>query len=65
MIKLTQLNKQEIIINCDLILHVEENPHTVIKMLNSDKYLVEESAQVVVDKIVSFKSQIIKKAKED
>ncbi|MDD4542535.1 MAG: flagellar FlbD family protein, partial [Clostridia bacterium] len=33
MILLTQLNDKAIVLNCDLIIHIEESPHTVIKMV--------------------------------
>jgi len=58
MILLTQINDKPIILNCDLILQIEETPHTVIKMENGDKYLVKESALQVVEKVISFKAEI-------
>lgn len=58
MILLTQINDKPIIINCDLIQHIEENPHTVIKMVNTDKYLVKESALQVIEKVICYKAEI-------
>jgi flagellar protein FlbD len=58
MILPTQINDKPIILNCDLILQIEETPHTVIKMENGDKYLVKESALQVVEKVISFKAEI-------
>lgn len=58
MILLTQINDKPIIINCDLILHIEETPHTVIKMLNLDKYIVKESALQVIEKVINYKAEI-------
>ncbi len=58
MIQLTQINDKPIILNCDLILQIEENPHTVIKMMNADKYIVKETAIQVIDKVIAYKAEI-------
>ena len=58
MILLTQINDKPIIINCDLMLQIEETPHTVIKMLNSEKYIVKESASQVIEKVLQYKAEI-------
>lgn len=58
MIKLTGLNHKEVIINSIAIEKIEEVPETVITLLNGNKYLVEESADEVIDKIIAFKKRI-------
>ncbi|HXK71502.1 MAG: flagellar FlbD family protein [Clostridia bacterium] len=63
MILLTQLNDKAIVLNCDLIIHIEESPHTVIKMVNADKYIVKESALQVVEKVTMYKAEIQIRAK--
>jgi flagellar protein FlbD len=63
MILLTQINDKPIILNCDLILQIEETPHTVIKMENGEKYIVKETAMQVVEKVITFKAEIQIRAK--
>ncbi|MFT8313915.1 MAG: flagellar FlbD family protein [Clostridium sp.] len=58
MIKLTGMNHKEFIINSDNIEKIEEIPETVITLMNGNKYLVEETADEVIDKIILFKKRI-------
>lgn len=58
MIKLTGLNHKEIIINEDTIEKIEEVPETIITLLNGNKYLVEETSDEVIDKIIAYKKRI-------
>jgi flagellar protein FlbD len=58
LIKLTGLNHKEVIINSDSIEKIEEVPETIITLLNGNKYLVEESADEVIDKVIAFKRRV-------
>ncbi len=58
MIRLNRMNGKEFILNCDLIEIIESTPNTVIKLNNGKKYIVKQSAQDVVDKIINFKRNI-------
>jgi flagellar protein FlbD len=61
MIKVTRLNKnkkQTFMLNCDLIETVEELPDTTIKLVNGNRYVVEDSASEVVSKVIAFKRSI-------
>lgn len=58
MIKLTGLNHKEVIINSSIIEKIEEVPETVITIINGNKYLVEDSVDEVIDKIIEFKKRI-------
>lgn len=58
MIKLTGMNGKEIIINSDNIEKIEEVPETVITLINGNKYIVEETPEEVIDRIVLFKRRI-------
>jgi flagellar protein FlbD len=59
MIKLTRLDGSQIFVNEDLIEVVEETPDTHIILSNGNRYVVLESAAVLIERIVSFKSKII------
>lgn len=58
MVKLTKQNGEEFYLNIDLIEVIKEVPHTVIITVNEDKYLVKESAEEIVERIVKFRRKI-------
>ena len=47
-------------LNCELIETVESTPDTVISTINGKKYVVLESVDEVVDKVIQYKGNIIK-----
>ncbi|MDW7667980.1 MAG: flagellar FlbD family protein [Bacillota bacterium] len=55
MVKLTKQNGEEFYLNIDLIEIIKEVPHTVIITVNEDKYLVQESAEEIIQRIVKFR----------
>jgi len=58
MIRLTRLNHAPIVLNSDLIEHVEVTPDTIISLMNGQKLIVLESAEEVVDRIVAFRRRV-------
>jgi len=62
MIKLTRLDKTGFYINPDHIECVEETPDTVITLINGNHFLVLENARIITDRIISFKSMIIRRS---
>lgn len=58
MIKLTGLNKQEFILNAEIIEKIEKVPETLITLINGKRYLVLESTEVVIDEILKYKKKI-------
>lgn len=58
MIQVKRLNSQTAYINSDLIEIIEETPDTVITLTTGKKFVVEESAQQIVKKIIEFKRKI-------
>jgi flagellar protein FlbD len=59
MIQLTRLNNSKVSINSDLIKWVEQNPDTVITLLNGEKLLVQETVEQVVDRVIEFRRQLL------
>jgi flagellar protein FlbD len=59
MIQLTRLNKAPIVINSDLIEHIDVTPDTVVILTSGEKFLVLESASQVVGKVLDFRRSII------
>jgi len=62
MIQLTRINHVPLVLNADLIEHVEVTPDTVIAMTTGQKFMVLESAEQVVDKVIAFRRSILGRA---
>jgi flagellar protein FlbD len=60
MIQLTRLNHIPMILNSDLIEHIEVTPDTVITLTTGQRLLVLESPEEVVEKVISFRRAILK-----
>ncbi|MGA2273769.1 MAG: flagellar FlbD family protein [Bryobacteraceae bacterium] len=58
MIWLTRLNRVPLVLNSDMIEHIEATPDTVITLSNGQIWRVRESADEVVDRIVAFRRRI-------
>ena len=57
-IRLTRLNQAEIVLNSDLIEHIDVTPDTVITLTNGQILRVRESADEVVERIVEFRRRV-------
>lgn len=58
MVKLTRLNHVPVYLNSDLIEHIETTPDTVIALTNGQKYIVLESAEEVIERVVEFRRRV-------
>jgi flagellar protein FlbD len=58
MICVTRLNSAPLILNSDLIEHIDVTPDTVISLTNGQSLRVRESAEEVVQRIVEFRRSI-------
>jgi len=59
MIRLTRLNHIPIIVNADLIEHIDMTPDTIVTLTSGQKYTVLESAEEVVDKVIVFRQKLL------
>jgi flagellar protein FlbD len=59
MIRLTRINHVPLVLNADLIEHIEITPDTVIAMTSGQKFMVLESADEVVDRVIQFRRTIL------
>jgi flagellar protein FlbD len=60
MIWLTRLNHTPFVLNCELIAHMEITPDTVIFLTDGQKFVVRESAQDVIDRVLQFRQSVIR-----
>jgi len=63
-IKLKQINGEQIIINADLITYIHAHPDTVIALTNGDKLMVEESVDEVIERVMEYKRKVMQVAIE-
>lgn len=59
MIWVTRLRGQSIVLNADLIESIESTPDTVITMIDGRKYMVEEPPDVVVERVVQYRTALL------
>jgi flagellar protein FlbD len=59
MIRLTRLNQMPVVVNSDLIEHIEMTPDTVIALTTGQKILVLETADEVIERVVRFRRAVL------
>lgn len=59
MIRLTRLNHAPIVLNSDLIEHIDITPDTVITLTTGQIVRVREDAGEVIERIVEFRRKIL------
>lgn len=64
MIQLTRLNHAPLVLNSDLIEHMDVTPDTVVTLTTGQKIVVLESAEEIVERIIQFRRSIIAGAAE-
>ena len=62
MIVLTARDGDQILFNPDQIETIEETPDTHLTLSNGHHYLVMEKAEEIVEKIIDFKAEILRRA---
>jgi flagellar protein FlbD len=58
MIRLTRLNRVPLVLNSDLIEHIDVTPDTVITLTTGQILRVRESAEEVITRIIDFRRKI-------
>jgi len=58
MITVTKINDRDIVVNCDLIVQIENTPDTILTMTTGTKVTVRDTVDEIVDKVVAFKGRI-------
>jgi flagellar protein FlbD len=65
MIELTRLNGEHMVVNSDLIRYAEASPDTVITLVTGDKIVVTESTRELIERVVAFRSRLLRTAFPD
>ena len=58
MIWLTRLNRVPLVLNCDLIEHIEVTPDTVITLTTGQILRVRETADEVIARVLDFRRRV-------
>jgi flagellar protein FlbD len=58
MIRLSRLKGEPLVLNSDLIEHIETTPDTVITLTTGQKVMVQEGPDEIVARIIEFRRQI-------
>jgi flagellar protein FlbD len=58
MISVTRLNHDPLLLNCDLIEHLENTPDTVITLTSGAKLMVLESSEEIVSRVIQFRRAV-------
>jgi len=60
MIRLTRLNHVALVVNSDLIEHIEMTPDTVISMTTGHRITVLETTEEVIGRVVEFRRLLVR-----
>ena len=58
MIHLTRLNRVPLVLNSDLIEHIETTPDTVISLTNGQKFVVLETVDEIIGRVIGFRRAV-------
>ena len=64
MIVVTRLNATRFAINADLIERIQENPDTVVFMVNGAKYVVTETMEEVIALVARHRARVVSLARQ-
>lgn len=63
MIVLHKLNDEEFVLNSNHIEIMEEKPHTIVTLTNEKKYIVKETIEEIIKKVMDYQKNILAKEK--
>lgn len=58
MIEVTRINHLPLVVNADLIEHIETTPDTIISLTNGQKLVVLESVEEIVSRVIAFRRAV-------
>ena len=55
MIEVTRINHVPLVLNSDLIEHIETTPDTIISLTNGQKFVVLETVEEILRRVIDFR----------
>jgi flagellar protein FlbD len=59
MVYLTRINRTSLVVNSDLIETIQSTPDTVITLTNGRNYMVLESPDEIIGRVIAFRRRIL------
>jgi len=59
MIRLTQINGEEIVVNADLIETIEKAHDTIITLTTARRIRIQEGVEEIIEKVIAYRKRII------
>jgi flagellar protein FlbD len=59
LIKLTGLNNRPIVLNAEQIEKLEAVPESLVTLVNGNKYIVTDSIDEIIEKVIEYKNRIL------
>ncbi|WP_258359719.1 flagellar FlbD family protein [Moorella sulfitireducens (nom. illeg.)] len=60
MIKVTTLDKREVVLNAELIERIESVPETVITLTSGKKVLVSQSVDEIIARVIAYRRRVFR-----
>jgi len=58
MIRLTQINGEEIVVNAELIETIEKAHDTIITLTTTRRVRVQESVELIIEKVIEYRRRV-------
>lgn len=58
MIAITKFNGEVMIVNAELIETVEKTPDTIVSLITGKKYMVKETVEEIIAKVLEYRRQL-------
>lgn len=62
MIRVTRLDQQEIVLNCELFESIESRPDTTIRMVTGASLVVRESVEELLERVRAWRAGVLTRA---
>lgn len=59
MIHLNRINHRPLVVNAELIEHVESTPDTIVSMTTGEKFVVMETSDEIVERVIAYRRAIL------
>lgn len=62
MIRVTRLDRQEILVNCDLIESIESRPDTTLRLTTGQSLVVRDTLDEVLERVLGWRAAVMQRA---
>lgn len=62
MIRVTRLDRQEILVNCDLVETIESRPDTTLRLTTGQSLVVRDTLDEVLERVLAWRADVMRRA---